>query len=165
MLNKAVFIDRDGTIIYDHGYINDPSKVDLLEGAKEAISLLRDNGFMIFVVTNQSGVARGMMTINDVNKVNEKMLSVLGKDLIDDVLICTHGPDDKCSCRKPGTALVEKAAKDYKIDLSASYSVGDKDSDRDLGTRMGGKGIKLGEKEGIRTLLDAAKIIVKESKK
>ena len=163
MSNKAVFIDRDGTIIYDHGYIKDPSKVDILDGAKEAIGLLKSNGFIVFIATNQSGVARGMMTIDDVNKVNEKMLSLLGKGLIDDILVCTHGPDENCSCRKPGTTLVKKAAKEHKIDLSRSYSIGDKDSDKELGIKMGGKGIKLGE-NGIKTLLDAAKSIVKESK-
>jgi histidinol-phosphate phosphatase family protein len=118
---------------------------------------------MVFIVTNQSGVARGMMTVDDVNKVNEKMLSLLGKGLIDDILICTHGPDENCSCRKPGTTLVERAAKEHGIDLSRSYSIGDKDSDKELGVKMGGNGIKLGEK-GIKTLLDAAKTIVKENK-
>lgn len=163
MSNKAVFIDRDGTIIYDYGYIKDPQKVNLLYGAKEAIQLLRSKGFMIFIVTNQSGVARGMMTTADVEKVNQKLLSEIGISLIDDILICTHGPDEKCACRKPGTALVEKAAKEYKIDLEQSYAIGDKDSDKELGIRMGGTGIKLGE-EGIKTLLDAAKLIIGANK-
>jgi len=163
MSNKAVFIDRDGTIIYDHGYIKDPSKVNILDGAKEAIKLLRSKGYMIFIVTNQSGVARGMMTVNDVTNVNNKLLSMIGNSLIDDILICTHAPDEKCSCRKPRTALVEKAAKEYKIDLTQSYSVGDKDSDKELGTKMGGTGIKIGE-NGIKTLLDAAKLIIGANK-
>jgi len=159
MLNKAVFIDRDGTIIYDHGYTKDPNNVNILDGAKEAIKLLRSKGFMIFIVTNQSGVARGMLTISDVDKVNKKLLSMIGNNLIDEILICTHGPDAKCSCRKPGTALVEKAAKEYKIDLTQSFSIGDKNSDKELGIKMGGTGIKLGE-DGIKTLLDAAKQII-----
>jgi len=159
MANKAVFIDRDGTIIYDHGYIKDTNKVNLLDGAKEAIKLLRSKGFMIFIVTNQSGVARGLMTVSDVENVNQKLLSMIGTSLIDDILICTHGPDAKCACRKPGTALVEKAAKEYKIDLAQSYAIGDKDSDKELGVKMGGTGIKLGE-NGIKTLLDAAKQII-----
>ena len=163
MANKAVFIDSDGTIIYDHGYIKDPEKVNLLYGAKEAIQLLRSNGFMIFIVTNQSGVARGMMTASDVEKVNQKLLYAIGSRLIDDILICTHGPDENCSCRKPGTALVEKAAKAHKIDLEQSYAIGDKDSDKELGIKMGGTGIKLGE-DGIKTLLDAAKLIIGANK-
>lgn len=163
MPNKAVFIDRDGTIIYDHGYLKDPNRVNLLDGAKDAIKLLKAKGFMIFIVTNQSGVARGMMTVSDVDKINEKLLSMIGIGLIDDILICTHGPDAKCSCRKPGTALVEKAAKEHKIDLSLSYAVGDKDTDKELGTKMGGTGIKLGE-NGVKTLLDAAKQIIGANK-
>jgi len=159
MSNKAVFLDRDGTIIYDYGYIKDTDKVKLLDGAKEAIRILKSNGFMVLIVTNQSGVARGMMTMDDVNKVNKKMLSLLGDNLIDGILICTHGPDDNCSCRKPGTELVKKAAKSHNIDLVKSYSIGDKDSDKELGQNMGGKGIKLGE-NGINTLLDAVKLII-----
>ncbi len=159
MPNKAVFLDRDGTIIYDHGYIKDLNKVNVLEGAKEAIQLLRAKGFMIFIVTNQSGIARGMMTESDVEKVNHKLLSLIGSSLIDDILVCPHGPDAKCSCRKPGTALVEKVAEEYDLDLTISYSVGDKDSDKELGIKMGGTGIKLGE-NGVNTLLDAAKQII-----
>jgi len=159
MANKAVFIDRDGTIIYDRVYIKDPNMVNILDGAKDAIKLLRKNGFMTFIVTNQSGVGRGMMTIADVEKVNQKLLAMIGSSLIDDILICTHAPDAKCDCRKPGTALVQKAAKEYKIDLTKSFSIGDKDSDKELGTKMGGTGIKLGE-NGIKTLLDAAKQII-----
>ena len=164
MSNKAVFIDRDGTIIYDHGYIKNPNMVNVLDGAKEAIQLLRANGFMTFIITNQSGVARGLMTESDVEKVNHKLLSEIGSSLIDDILICTHGPDANCACRKPGTALVEKAAKEYEIDLTKSYSIGDKDSDKELGIKMGGKGIKLGENE-IKTLLDAAKQIIGDTNK
>ena len=162
MLNRAAFIDRDGTIIYDHGYIKDPDNVNVIDGAKEAIKLLKSKGFMVFIVTNQSGVARGIMTITDVNKVNQKLLSMIGGSIIDDILICAHGPDEQCLCRKPGTALVEQVAKKYKIDLTSSYSIGDKDSDKELGIKMGGKGIKLGEKN-INTLLDAAKLIIKEN--
>jgi D-glycero-D-manno-heptose 1,7-bisphosphate phosphatase len=74
MSNRAIFLDRDGTIIIDHGYIKDPAKVDIMPGISEAIDLLTDNGFLLFIVTNQSGIGRGLMTKSDVNKVNDKML-------------------------------------------------------------------------------------------
>ena len=145
MLNKAVFIDRDGTIIFDHGYIKDPSLVELLPKVKEALSLLKKSGFMIFVVTNQSGIGRGMMTITDVQKVNTKMLELLSDNLITEILICPHAPHENCECRKPKTGLIKKVSEKYKLDLKASYAIGDKDADKELGENMGGKGIKLSE--------------------
>ncbi len=145
MLNRAVFIDRDGTIIFDHGYIKDPLLVELLPKAKEALNLLKKSGFMLFVVTNQSGVGRGMMTISDVQKVNTRMLELLGDNLITEILICPHAPHENCECRKPKTGLIEKISEKYKLDLKASYAIGDKNADKELGENIGGKGIKLGE--------------------
>ncbi|MCX6112766.1 MAG: HAD family hydrolase [Proteobacteria bacterium] len=161
MANKAVFLDRDGTIMHDHGYIKDPQKVDILPGVSEAVDILIDNGFMLFIVTNQSGIGRGIMTMADVNKVNDKMLSYIGRNKIKEILICPHGPDESCSCRKPGLKLVEAAEKKYKLDLKYSYSIGDKDCDRQLGENFGGTGIKIGEK-GIKNLLNAAIFIIEK---
>lgn len=155
MSNKAIFLDRDGTIIFDHGYIKDPNLVELLPKAKEALQLLKNAGFKIFITTNQSGVGRGMMTISDVQKVNTKMTELLGDDLITEILICQHDPNENCECRKPKIGLIKKVDKKYDIDLKASYSIGDKDSDKELGINMGGKGIKLGE-DGITSIWDAA---------
>ncbi len=161
MANKAVFLDRDGTIIVDHGYIKDPQKVDILPGISEAIDALIDRGFLLFIITNQSGIRRGMMTITDVNKVNDKMLSYIGRDKIKEILICPHGPEEACSCRKPGIKLVEDMGKRYRLDLQHSYSVGDKDCDKQLGDNFGGVGIKIGE-AGIKNLLDAANFIIEK---
>ena len=160
-LNKAVFLDRDGTIIVDYGYINDPNKVDLLPGVIEAIDILLKDGFLVFIVTNQSGVSRGMMTMEDVKTVNNKLLKLLGKDKIKDILICPHSPEDDCECRKPKTKLVDIAIKNHKISPIDSYSVGDKDSDKELGDNFGGTGIKLGDNE-LKTLIDVAKHINKK---
>lgn len=159
MLNKAVFLDRDGTIIKDTGYIKNPENVVLLEGALEAINLLIENSFLIFIVTNQSGVGRGLMTKNDVKEVNKKVLSLIGKEKIEDTLICYHKPSDNCNCRKPNTGLIEPIIKKYGI--KEFYSIGDKDSDKELAERLNQKGIKLGEKN-INTLLDAVKFILKQ---
>ena len=159
MSNKAIFLDRDGTLIFDHGYIKDPNLVEILPGVREAIDLFIKHGFKLFIVTCQSGVGRGMMTMDDVNKVNARLFGLLGRNNFVDILICPHSPDDKCLCRKPATLLVEQASKKHNIDLRVSYSIGDKDSDKQLGTNMSGKGIKLGE-EKIKSLLDAAKEII-----
>jgi histidinol-phosphate phosphatase family protein len=162
--NKAVFLDRDGTIIFDHGYIKDPNKVELLQGAVEAIDLFLKEGYFIFIITNQSGVGRGMMSMDDVKAVNKKLIKVLGNNKIKDILVCPHSPDENCDCRKPKTKLVEIVIRDHKISAIDSYSVGDKDSDKELGFRFGGTGIKLGE-NGLNTLLDVAKYIIKTNKK
>jgi len=158
MSNKAIFLDRDGTLMFDHGYIKDPKLVDVLPGVKEALDLFIKDGFKLFIVTCQSGVGRGMMTMDDVNKVNARLFELLDKDKFTDVLVCPHSPQEKCPCRKPATLLIEQAAKKYSLDLKNSYSIGDKDSDKELGINMGGKGIKLGEGK-IKSLLDAAKHI------
>jgi D-glycero-D-manno-heptose 1,7-bisphosphate phosphatase len=163
-LKKAVFLDRDGTIIIDHGYIKDPDKVELLPNALEALDILLNDGFLIFIITNQSGIGRGIMSIEDVNSVNKKLLELLGTNKIKEILICPHSPEDNCDCRKPKTKLVDLVIQNYKISPVDSYSVGDKDSDRDLGYNFGGTGIKLGE-NGLKTLFDVAKYIRKESNK
>ena len=162
MSDRAIFLDRDGTIIIDQGYIKDPAKVDIMPGISEAIDLLIDNGFLLFIVTNQSGIGRGKMTIADVNRVNDKMLSYIGRDKIQEILICPHKPEDKCSCRKPETKLVEEIARRYKLNLKDSYSIGDKDCDKQLGINFGGTGIKIGE-NGIANLLDAVLWLLKKN--
>lgn len=162
--NKAIFLDRDGTLIFDHGYIKDPNKVELLPDVVEAIDIFLKEGFLIFIVTNQSGVGRGMMTIEDVKTVNEKLIQVLGNNKIKEILVCPHSPKENCECRKPKTKLVDIVIRNYKISSAGSYSVGDKDSDKELGFNLGGTGIKLGE-NGLNTLLDVAKYISKTSKK
>jgi D-glycero-D-manno-heptose 1,7-bisphosphate phosphatase len=163
MSNKAVFLDRDGTIIIDHGYIKNPEKVNVMPGVSESIEMLADSGFMLFIATNQSGIGRGMMKASDVESVNDKMLSYIGREKITEILICPHEPEDNCTCRKPGTKLVEEAAKKYDLDLSKSYSIGDKDCDRDLAKNFGGVGIKIGE-HNINNLLDAVKFILNREK-
>jgi D-glycero-D-manno-heptose 1,7-bisphosphate phosphatase len=157
--NKAVFLDRDGTIIKDTNYIKDAKKVELLEDSLKAINLLVKNNFLIFIVTNQSGVGRGLMTKDDVNQVNKKVLSLIGEDKIEKILICYHKPEDNCQCRKPKTGLIEPIIKKYNI--KKFYSIGDKDSDKKLAENLNQKGIKLGEKN-INTLLDAVKFILKQ---
>jgi D-glycero-D-manno-heptose 1,7-bisphosphate phosphatase len=158
MSNRAIFIDRDGTLIIDHGYIKDPNIVELIPGTKQALEMLKSAGFMLFIVTNQSGVGRGMMTTSDVKAVNDRLIQLIGEDLITQILTCYHTPDDNCNCRKPNTKLIEDIKTKYDLDLSNSYSIGDKDSDKQLGENLGGKGIKIGE-NNINTLLDAVKQI------
>ena len=142
-LTPAVFLDRDGTLILDKHYLSSPDKVKLYSCAAESVKKLRAAGFKIIVVTNQSGIARGMFSQKDLAKVNRQFLSLLKKQgaKIDGLYYCPHIDDDNCNCRKPKTGMVLQAAKEHNIDLSRSYAVGDSVRDYMLGNNFGGKGV------------------------
>lgn len=140
MLNPAVFIDRDGTINFDPGYIKNPDEVYLLEGVAEGIRKLKDLfGFKIIVISNQAGVSKGLMTENDVELVNAKINELLKEQGtgIDAFYYCPYHPDndppEKTICRKPSPYMILKAASEHKIDLLKSYMIGDKVSDIEAG--------------------------------
>lgn len=142
----AVFLDRDGTINEQMGYINHISRFHLLPGAAQAISRLNAQKIPVIVVTNQSGLARGYFPEELLVAVHEKMTRQLAeKDAhIDGLYICPHHPEAKeerfrkdCSCRKPKTGLLEQAAREMNIDLSRSFMVGDRWSDIRCGVRAG----------------------------
>jgi len=144
--NWAVFMDRDGTINYDPGYLGDPEKVQLLPKVPEAIKLLNEAGAKVIVVSNQSGVARGFFTEEVVRKVNERLREklLLQRARIDDFYFCPHHPDFgeepyriDCECRKPKPGLLIQAAREHGIDLSHSFVVGDKLSDIEAGLNAG----------------------------
>lgn len=145
---KAVFLDRDNTLIYDPGYIHRPEDVALLYGVGEGLSLLKEAGYLLIVVSNQSGIGRGYYREEDFWAVNFKLQELLKSYgvQIDDFFFCPHRPEEGCRCRKPNTLLVEKAAEKWGIDVSESFVVGDKDSDLELAFRAGCKGgIKVGK--------------------
>lgn len=151
-MRRAVFLDRDGTIIEDTGYVHECDKVRLLPGVGEAIRRLNERGFRVIVISNQAGVARGFFTEDDVRAVNRLVLEELGKGgaLIDGIYYCPHHVDGvvpeykrACDCRKPGTAMIEQAVDDFGIDLANSYFIGDRPSDIEAGRRAGCKTILL----------------------
>lgn len=141
-LNKAVFLDRDQTIIEDNeGYLNNPAKVKLLPGAAQAIKTLNENGFKVIITTNQSGIARGYFTEDDLQKIHDKMLELLKREgaLINAIYHCPHHPDANCTCRKPLPGMIIQAAIEHEIDLKQSYLVGDNESDVQAGINAGCK--------------------------
>jgi len=148
MSNLAVFLDRDGTLNEDPGYISDPEKVVLFPDTGNALALLKKYGFMLIVISNQSGIARGLMTSQDVDSVNEKINGLLSdhKVKIDAFYYCPAHPDysseEECGCRKPSAKLLLEAAKEFNVDLQKSYFVGDSVSD-----------IQCGKNAGIKTIL------------
>lgn len=134
----AVFLDRDGTINEQMGYINHISRFHLLPGVAAAVRQLNDLHIPVIVVTNQSGLARGYFPASLLEEVHQKMIQLLAAEgaHVDGIYICPHHPEAKvdkyrqaCTCRKPETGLLELAAKEMNIDLSASFMVGDRWSD------------------------------------
>lgn len=127
MGNRAIFLDRDGTIARDVPYCGRLEDFELLPTVPEAIRLLNDNDFKVVVVTNQSGIARGYFTEDTLARIHQKMEAEMRKQnaRIDAIYYCPHHPDDRCECRKPKTALFHKAVRELDIDLNRSWVVGD----------------------------------------
>lgn len=142
-LQPAVFLDRDGTINQDTGYIDSPERLFIIDGAASAIKRLNSKGFRVVVITNQSGVGRGYFTKEAADSVNKKLEEVLKREgaHLDGIYYCPHHPDDNCECRKPRIGLLEKAKNDLAIDFKKSYVIGDKGSDIEIAQSIGGKGI------------------------
>jgi histidinol-phosphate phosphatase family protein len=138
---KGVFLDRDGTLHPDPGYLHSPDEVEIYPAARRGLKLLTENGFLLFLVTNQSGVGRGYFPVSAMESVHRKIGSELGKDgvRLAGIAYCPHHPDAGCRCRKPSPYLVEVLADRHEVDTRQSYFVGDKISDilagRDAGCR------------------------------
>jgi D-glycero-D-manno-heptose 1,7-bisphosphate phosphatase len=139
----AVFIDRDGTLNEQMGYINHISRFVLLPGAAEAIRLLNENRHLAILVSNQSGAARGYFPLDLVEEVHAHMRTLLSKEdaHLDEIFFCPHSPKAGCECRKPGIGLIEKACDVFDIDLSSSYVIGDRTTDIEMAARANLKGI------------------------
>jgi D-glycero-D-manno-heptose 1,7-bisphosphate phosphatase len=142
-LKVGVFLDRDGTIIQEKGYLSDPEGVELIPGVARGIRLINHLGLRTVVVSNQSGVARGYFPVSVVEEINKRVQLLLGERgaSLDGMYYCPHHPDDRCTCRKPEPGMLELAAKELRVDLPSSYMVGDKADDIGAVHLVGGKGI------------------------
>jgi D-glycero-D-manno-heptose 1,7-bisphosphate phosphatase len=130
MARAAVFLDRDDTLIVNVPYLGDAEQVKLLDGVKQALEQLKAAGFALVVITNQSGVGRGLITVEQVAAVNARMVELLGVGLLERIYNCYGTPDaDPEGCRKPSPKLIFKAAEDLELDLRRSYFIGDRTSD------------------------------------
>ena len=181
-MNKAVFLDKDGTINEDPGYLSHYRDLKLLPHAAPAIKLLNEAGFKVIVISNQSAVARGIIgedMLQSINKALQKQLLSNGA-YVDDIYYCPHHPShgvypyrNECECRKPHTGLITKAAKKHEIDLSKSFMVGDHSTDIEAGQKAGTKTIlvltgrgreadlKVKPDHAANNLLEAVKWILK----
>jgi histidinol-phosphate phosphatase family protein len=138
-MNKAVFLDRDGTINTEVDYLSTVEGFVYLPGALEALLRLAKTEYKIIVVTNQSGIGRGYFSEERLKEINVKMCRLLEEagGRIDAIYYCPHRPDENCSCRKPKTGMIDDAKKDFDIELAASYMIGDATRDVQLAKNAG----------------------------
>jgi D-glycero-D-manno-heptose 1,7-bisphosphate phosphatase len=176
LLETGVFLDRDDTLIKDIPYLSDPEKVELMPGAAEAICMLNEKGIPAIIITNQSGIARGLFDEPALKAVHERLTRILAGNSakIDAIYFCPHYAEGvikkyavRCNCRKPKTGLLEKAATDFSLKLNRCYFIGDKKSDMEVIHRVGGKGVLLGKRTGrvksdynAKDILDAVNWII-----
>jgi D-glycero-D-manno-heptose 1,7-bisphosphate phosphatase len=131
-LSPAVFVDRDGTIMQDADYCSDPKQVQIFPGVPEALRRLKSKGFKLIVITNQSGIGRGLFTIEQ-----------LGDGLIDATYFCPDVPGQHSSCRKPAPGMIVQATREHRIDLLRSFFIGDKEIDAECGRNAGVRTIRV----------------------
>lgn len=152
MKKPAVFLDRDGVMIQDKHHLGSVSGLRVLKGTAPAMRLLREAGFKLVVVTNQSGVARGYFTMRDVNSIHAELKRRLARAGArwDALYVSPHGPDSGHSWRKPKPGMLKAAARRLNLDLRASYVIGDKTSDVECARRAGSAGILVATGKGGR---------------
>ncbi|MCF8482050.1 MAG: HAD family hydrolase [Rhodospirillum sp.] len=140
---RAVLLDRDGTINVETHYLSRPEQLTLLPGAAEGLRMMRDLGLALIVVTNQSGIARGYFTEEDLATVHARFRDILAKEgvAVDGIYHCPHGTDTDCACRKPKRGLVDQALTDIEFDPTRSFIIGDKAIDLELGRAVGAEPI------------------------
>ncbi|MBN1345702.1 MAG: HAD-IIIA family hydrolase [Phycisphaerae bacterium] len=138
-MRRAVFLDRDGTLTEEGDWHVKAAPPRLLPGVTQALRRLQDAGFLLFVVTNQSGVARGYYTEEDVRVFHRRMEEMLAEQgvRLQGISYCPHMPDEGCACRKPGTRYLAESAARHNIDLARSFVVGDQSTDIAMGVRNG----------------------------
>ena len=159
MTRRAVFVDRDDTIAKNVPYCDDPAKFNVFDYVPESIRKLNDAGFLVIMVTNQSGIGRGKFTEETLNAIHKKMNLQIseGGGHIDEIYFCPHHPNEGCDCRKPNTLLGQVAIDTYDIDVTRSYMVGDSDADMEFGNRLGCNTIRVSDgftfKDAVNSIL------------
>ncbi len=145
---KVIMLDRDGVLIVDKGYVSDPNDVEITKETIAGLEMLRDAGYTFFVITNQSGIGRKMFREEDMHAVHNKIDDILSNYNLNitKYFYCPHTPEESCSCRKPKTKLLERAAIEYDIALGQAWMIGDKKTDIEAGRRANMKTVFIGEK-------------------
>jgi len=135
-MRRAVFLDRDGTLIEEVDFLSRVEDMRLFTYTFESLKALKDAGYLLLVVTNQSGIGRGLYTEADMHAIHEEINAQL-EGMIDGFYFCPHLPDESCVCRKPSTGMIDSALASFDIDVANSWIVGDKNLDRELGQNAG----------------------------
>jgi len=136
-MNKAIFLDRDGVInrkVPEKDFVKNTDELVYLSKVKDIVKSIKHKGYLAIVVSNQSGINRGIITKENLEKINDKLRNDLG---VDGIYYCPHLPEDDCVCRKPKTGLIDKAVKDFNIDIKKSWLIGDNDFDIVAGQTAG----------------------------
>ncbi len=143
--SRAVFLDRDGTVIEDLDYARDPDRVRLLPGAAAGLARLQAAGFQLVLVSNQSGIGRRIITPEQARAVHERLVAILAGEgiALQSVKYCPHAPWEGCDCRKPEPGMLIAASEELGLDLASSFMVGDKPSDVEAGRRAGCRAVLL----------------------
>ncbi len=141
-MDKAIILDRDGTLVEDTGYAYKIKDFKLIDKVIDALKLLKDN-FKLFIVTNQSGIGRGLFTLEDFEKFNNHLINILKNSNIpiEKTYLCQHNPEDNCDCRKPSAKFIKDAEKEFNWNLKNSWVIGDLPRDIEMGKNAGCKTI------------------------
>ena len=142
-LSPAIFIDRDGTIMEDCVYCSDPKNVKIFPGVPEALRRLKSNGFKLIIITNQSGIGRGLITLEQYRAVEADVLRQLGDGLIDATYFCPDVPGQHSTRRKPAPGMVVEATREHQVDLSRSFLIGDSEIDVECAHNAGVRAIRV----------------------
>lgn len=143
MSTPAIFLDRDGTLMVDTGYVSDPALVTVLPGVSEALRVLKAAGFRLVIITNQSGIGRGFFTEADYHAVHTRLVELVGSGVLDAAYFCPDHPDVATDRRKPGPGMILEAARDLNLDLARSWMIGDRESDVAAGLAAGTRAVLL----------------------
>jgi D-glycero-D-manno-heptose 1,7-bisphosphate phosphatase len=141
-MDPAIFLDRDGVIIENRAdYVRSWVDVEFLPGAVDALARIKNQGYKLIIVTNQSAVSRGLLAFETANAINQQLLETIrtGGGQVDGVYMCPHAPEDHCSCRKPKPGMLLQAAAEHALDLSKSWMLGDAWSDLQAGVHAGAR--------------------------
>ena len=154
MQRKAIFFDRDDTLVRDTGYMHKLEDLKFFDDTFSTLIELQKRGYLLFIVTNQSGINRGFYSEADMHKFNQAMLKELEENGIEiqDLAFCPHAPEENCDCRKPKPKMLNDLCIKHNIDKSLSYMVGDKDSDVIAGENAGVTSIKVSK--GLKSILE-----------
>ena len=155
-MKKAVFLDRDGVINKERkDYVKSVQEFQILDNIPKAIKMLKEEGFLVIVITNQSAINRGLVSIETLNKIHNYLQKILKENntYIDDFYFCPHRPDENCQCRKPNPGMLVKAAQEHNIDMNQSFMIGNSLTDIQAAQKAGCKGILLNQNQTLLELV------------